>query len=72
MFAFPHDVLKDHMGDIIQHTIPLKECTSPLRRKLRQKLVPVVHKELQKLYEERIIALTRNSTWPSDSYAIQG
>jgi hypothetical protein len=30
-FAFPHDGLKAYKGDVIQHTIPLKEGAKPLR-----------------------------------------
>jgi len=49
VFAFSYNDLKAYKGDIIQHTIPLKEGANPFRHKLRHvnlKLAPLVQKEL--------------------------
>jgi hypothetical protein len=59
VFAWSWDDLKVYRGDIIQHTIPLKEDAKPFCQKLRQiypKLAPLIQKELQKLLEAKIMA----------------
>jgi hypothetical protein len=63
IFAWSYDDLKAYKGDKIQHTIPLKEDTKPFRQKLRQinpKLAPLIHKELQKMFQAKVIAPTRH------------
>ena len=69
VFAWSYDDLKAQKGDIIQHTIPLKEDAKPFQQKLRHtnpKLAPLIQKELQKLLSTNIIAPTRHSTWVSN------
>jgi len=67
-FASYHDGLKAYKGDVVQHSIPLKEGIKPLRHKL----APLFQRELQKLYEARIIVPTKHYTWPSYPYEMQG
>jgi hypothetical protein len=66
IFAWSYDDLKAYKGDIIQHTIPLKEGAKPFRQKLRHinlKLAPQIPKELQKQVDAKIIAPISYSTW---------
>lgn len=47
VFAWSYDDLKAYKGNIIQHTIPLKEGAKPFRQKLRRinpKLAPLIQK----------------------------
>jgi hypothetical protein len=58
--------LKAYKGDIIQHTIPLKEGVQPFRQKQRNinpKLAPLIQKELQNMLDAKIIAPIRHSSW---------
>lgn len=57
--AWSYDDLKAYIPEIIQHTIPFKEVSKPVKKKLRRiypKLAPLVKEELQKMFDARIIA----------------
>ena len=50
----------------IQHTIPIKEDAKPFRQKLRRinpLLLPLIEREVKKLFEEKIILALRHSRW---------
>jgi hypothetical protein len=60
VFAWSYDDLKAYNGNIIQHTIPLKEDAKPFKQKLRKinpKLL-LTQKELEKMPVAKIIAPT--------------
>jgi hypothetical protein len=66
VFTWSYDDLKAYKENIIQHTIPLKEGTNPLRQKLRKmnpKILPLVKRDLKKLLIAKIIAPTRHLSW---------
>jgi len=66
VFSWSYDDLKAYKGDIIQHTIPIKEHAKPFKPKLRTinpKLLPLIQKELDKMLATKIIAPTRHSSW---------
>ena len=55
--------------NIIQHKIPLKEKQKPFRQKLRRinpKQLPLVEKEIKKMYKAGIIVPLRFSNWVSN------
>ena len=50
--------LKEYDTSIIQHTIPIKPGEKNCRQKLRRinpKLLPVIGKEIKKLFDDKII-----------------
>ena len=52
--------------DIIQHTIPIKEGQVPFKQKLRRMnpiLLPLIEKEVKKLFDAKIIVSLRFSKW---------
>jgi hypothetical protein len=66
VFAWSYDELKAYDPKIINHAIPLLEGAKPFRQRLRfmnPKVAPTIQKELQKLYEARIIEPIRYSHW---------
>jgi hypothetical protein len=66
VFAWSYDDLKSYKGDIIQHTIPLKEDAKPFRKTLGRinlKLLPLIKKELENMLFIKIVAPTHHSSW---------
>ena len=66
VFAWSYEDLKVYDTDVIRHTIPLKENEKPFRQKLRRLsplLLPVIEKEIKKLFEAKIIVSLRHSKW---------
>ena len=69
VFAWSYEDLKSYDTEIIQHKIPLKENQKPFKQKLRRiNLVqlPLVQKEIMKMYEAGIIVPIRYSEWVSN------
>eukprot|EP00253_Pinus_taeda_P002880 PITA_02880 len=69
VFAWSYEDLKSYDTSIIQHTIPLKENQKPFKQKLRRVnpvLLPLIEKELKRMYEAGIIAPIRFSEWISN------
>ena len=65
-FAWTYEDLKEYNTDIIQHTIPIKENENTFRQKLRRinpLLLPLIDKEIRKLYDAKIIVSLRFSKW---------
>ena len=65
-FAWSYDDLKEYDTSIIQHTIPIKPGEKPFRHKLRRinpKLVPIIEKEVKRLFDAKIIVTLRFSRW---------
>ena len=62
VFAWSYEDLKSHDTEIIQHKIPLKENQKPYRQKLHRinhVQLPLVEKEIKKMYDARIIVPIR-------------
>ena len=66
VFAWSYADLKKYDPIIIQHTIPIKENENPFKQKLRRinpLLMPLIKKEIKKLFDAKIIAPIRFSKW---------
>ena len=66
VFAWSYNDSKAYDTSIIQHTIPIKKDEMPFKQKLRRmnpKWLPLVEKEIKKLFEEKIIVALRFSRW---------
>ena len=66
MFAWIYEDLKEYDTSIIQHTIPIKPGEKHFKQKLRRinpKLLPVIEKEIKKLFDATIIVTLRFSKW---------
>jgi len=69
VFAWDYSDLKTYDTSIIQHTIPIKPNQKPFRQKLKRmnpKLLPLIEKEVNRLYKSRIIVPIRFSDWISN------
>lgn len=74
VFAWSYQDLKAYDTEIIQHKIPLREKQKPFKKKLRQInpiQLPLVKKEIKKMYEEGIIVPVRFSDWVSNLVAVR-
>ena len=66
VFAWRYEDLKVYDTSVIQHTIPIKEDAKPFKQKLRRinpLLLPLIEKEVKKLFEAKIIIALRHSWW---------
>jgi hypothetical protein len=69
VFAWGYEDLKAYDTSIIQHRIPIKEDKKPFRHKLRRinpKLLPLIEKEIKKMYDAKIIVPLGFSKWVSN------
>jgi hypothetical protein len=69
VFAWSYEDLKSYDTSIIQHKIPIKEEHKPFKKKLRRinpKLMPLIEKEIKKMYDAKIIVPLRFSKWVSN------
>ena len=69
VFAWSYNDLKTYSKDIMEHKIPLKSDAKPMIQKVRHInpiLLPIIEKEIKKLWEERIIIMLRFSNWVSN------
>jgi hypothetical protein len=69
VFAWGYEDLKSYDTNIIQHRIPIKEEKKPFRQKLRRinpKLLPLIEKEIKKMYDAKIIVPLQFSQWVSN------
>ena len=66
VFAWTYDDLKVYDPDVIQHTIPVQKNVNPFKQKLRRinpLLLPLIEKEVKKLFDAKIIVSLRFSKW---------
>ena len=66
VFAWSYDNLKGYDTNIIQNTILIKEDEKPFRKKLKRinpLLLPLIEKEVRKLFDAKIIVSLRFSKW---------
>ena len=64
VFAWSYDDLKEYDTSIIKHTIPINPGEKPFRQKLRSinpKIVPIIEKEIKKLFDAKIMVTLRFS-----------
>jgi hypothetical protein len=69
MFSWGYEDLKCYDASIIQHRILIKEDQKPFRQKLRRinpKLLPLIEKEIKKMYDAKIIVPIQFSKWVSN------
>ena len=69
MFAWKYEDLKFYDTLLIQHTIPIKENENPFRKKLRRinpLLLPLIEKEIKKIFDANIIVYLKHSKWLSN------
>ena len=62
VFAWSYEDLKEYDTSIIHHTIPIKPGEKPFKQKLRRinpKLLPIIEKEIKKLFDAKIIVTLR-------------
>jgi hypothetical protein len=65
-FTWSYDDLKFYDTKVTQHIIPLKEDQNPFKQKLRRinpLLLPLIEKEVKKLFKAKIIISLRFSKW---------
>ena len=68
-FAWIYEDLKSYDTEIIQHKIPVRENQKPFKHKLHRinpVHLPLVQKEIMKMYEAGIIVPIRYSEWVSN------
>jgi len=68
-FSWSYEDLKSYDTNIIQHTIPIKENQKPFKQKLRKinlVLLPAIEKEIQRMYDAKIIVPIRFSNLVSN------
>ena len=66
VFSWRYSDLKAYDTSIIQHTVPLKKDEMHFLKNIRRmnpKLIPLVEKEIKKLFEEKIIVSFIFSRW---------
>ena len=66
VFVWSYEDLKEYDTSIIHHTIPIKLGEKPFRKKLKRinlKLVPIIEKEVKRLFDAKIIVTLRFSKW---------
>ncbi len=69
VFAWSYEDLKSYDTSVIQHTIPLKPNQKPFKQKIRRinpMLLPLIEKEIKKMFEAGIVAPIRFSQWVSN------
>ena len=62
VFAWSYEYLKEYDTSIIHHTIRIKLGEKPFSQKLRRinpKLVPIIEKEVRRLFDAKIIVNLR-------------
>ena len=66
VFSWTYDDLKVYDPDVIRQTIPIQKNANPFKQKLRRMnplLLPLIEKEVKKLFDAKIIVSLRFSKW---------
>ena len=74
VFSWSYEYLKAYDTNTIQHKIPLKENQKLFRQKLRRVnpvQLPLVEKEIRKMYDAGIIVPVRYLEWVSNLVSIR-
>jgi hypothetical protein len=74
VFVWSYDDLKVYDRGVIQHTIPVQRNVKPFNQKLRRMnppLLPLIEKEIRKLFEAKIIVSLRFSKWLANLVSVR-
>ena len=74
VFTWSYEGLKEYDTSIIQHTIPIKPKEKPFKKKLwriNPNPVPIIEKEMKKLFDAKIIVTLRFSKWVANLVPVQ-
>ena len=74
VFTWSYEDLKSYDTEIIQHKIPLKENQKPSRQKFHRinpVQLPLVEKEIKKMYDAGIIVHVRYLDWVSNLVSVR-
>ena len=74
VFAWSYEYLKEYDTSIIQHTFPINPREKPFKQKLRRsnpKLLPIIEKEIKKLFNAKIIVTLRFSKWVANVASVR-
>jgi hypothetical protein len=66
VFSWTCDDLKVYDTNIIQHNILVKEGENPFKKKIRRLnplLLPLIEKEIKKIFDAKIIVSLRHKKW---------
>ena len=74
IFAWSYSELKTYDKRIMENNIPLKTDANPVAQKIRHinpMMLPIIEKEIKKLWEEKIILPLRFSNWVANIVLVQ-
>ena len=74
IFAWSYSDLKEYDKNIMEHKIPLKSESKPVAHKIRHlnpMLLPIIEKEIRKMWEANIILPLRFSNWVANIVPIR-
>ena len=74
IFAWSYSDLKTYDKGVMEHKIPLKTDAKPVIQKMRHinpMLLPIIEKEIKKLWEARIIIPLRFSNWVANIVSVR-
>ena len=74
VFAWTYEDLKEYDTSIIQHTIPIIPREKPFKQKLRRinlVLLPLIEKEVRKLFNAKIIVTLIFSRWVANLVSVR-
>jgi hypothetical protein len=74
VFAWSYEDLKVYDNNVIKHVIPIKDDHKPFMKNLRRinpLLLPLIEKEVRKLFDAKIIMSLRFSKWVANLVSIK-
>jgi hypothetical protein len=74
VFAWSYKDLKVYDTKVIQHVIPIKDDHKPFKKKLRRinpLMLPLIEKEVRKLFDAKIIVSLRFSKWVANLVLVE-
>ena len=74
IFAWSYSDLKNYDWTVIEHKIPLKPDVKPIVQKIRHInpiLLPIIEKEIKKMWDAKIILPLRFSNWVSNIVSVR-
>ena len=74
IFSWSYSDLKTYDKGVMEHKIPLKTDAKPVIQKMRHinpMLLPIIEKEIKKLWEARIIIPLRFSNWVANIVSVR-
>ena len=74
IFTETYEYLKTHDTRVIHHVVPIKTGAKLFQKQLRKmhpKLKPLIHNEVKKLLDAKIIFKVRHSEWVANSVPVR-